>query len=98
MDHWEILIRTRALDNLMYVSGINATGTTPVDTYCGNSLTADPDGNVSASGGSGECMCYSEIERSHLRDIRSRILVGRDRRSEIYHHLFRRYSSEGDPR
>lgn len=96
-DHWEILIRARALDNQMYVSGINATGTTPVDTYCGNSLTADPEGGVCASGGSGECMCYSEIERSRLREIRSRIPVEKDRRSELHHRLSGRYLSEGDP-
>jgi len=36
----------RAAENQMYIVGVNTTGKTPVDTYSGASITADPHGVI----------------------------------------------------
>ena len=50
---WELFIQSRAAENQMYVAGVNTTGTTPVDSYTGASMTADPCGTRIARAGDG---------------------------------------------
>ena len=84
---WEILIQARALDNQFYVIGCNPTGTTPVDRYCGRSLSADPVGAAISRGGEGEELVMTEIDPGKVDAARSRIPVERDRRPDLYHRL-----------
>lgn len=84
---WEILIQARALDNQFYVIGCNPTGTTPVDRYCGHSLSADPVGAVISRGGEGEVLVMTEVDPAKVEAARYRIPVEKDRRSDLYHRL-----------
>jgi len=90
---WEILIAARALDNQFYVIGCNTTGTTPVDRYCGHSLSADPVGVVISHGGEGEELIMTDIDPARVDSARARMPVERDRRPDLYHRLL----SEADP-
>ncbi len=85
---WEILVAARALDNQFYVIGCNPTGTTPVDRYCGHSLSADPVGVVISRGGEGEELVMTDIDPARVEKTRTRMPVERDRRPDLYHHLF----------
>jgi omega-amidase len=85
---WEILIQARALDNQFYVIGCNPTGTTPVDRYCGHSLSADPVGAVVSRGGLGEELIMTEIDPAKVEVARARMPVEKDRRPDLYHRLF----------
>lgn len=50
--HWRLFIRARALDSRLFVAGASyAGGATPVETYCGGSLAADPEGEILAEAG-----------------------------------------------
>ena len=84
---WELLIAARALDNQFYVIGCNPTGTTPVDRYCGHSLSADPVGVVISHGGEGEQLIMTEIDPARVDATRARMPVERDRRPDLYHRL-----------
>jgi predicted amidohydrolase len=84
---WEILIQARALDNQFYVIGCNPTGTTPVDRYCGHSLSADPVGAVISRGGEGEELVLTRVDPVEVESARSRIPVERDFRADLYHRL-----------
>jgi predicted amidohydrolase len=84
---WEILVQARALDNQFYMVGCNPTGTTPVDRYCGHSLSADPVGAVISRGGDGEELVMTEVDPAKVDAARARIPVERDRRPELYHRL-----------
>jgi len=84
---WEILIEARALDNQLYVIGCNPTGTTPVDRYCGHSISADPLGTVISRGGEGEELIMTEIDPARVEAVRSRMPLERDRRPDLYRRL-----------
>ncbi|HVN64990.1 MAG TPA: nitrilase-related carbon-nitrogen hydrolase [Methanomicrobiales archaeon] len=85
---WEVLVQARALDNQFYVIGCNPTGTTPVDRYCGHSLSADPVGAVIARGGEGEELVMTEVDQANVEAARARMPVEKDRRPDLYHRLF----------
>jgi predicted amidohydrolase len=87
---WEVLVQARAIDNQFYVTGCNPTGTTPVDRYCGHSLSADPRGRVIAMGGEGEELLMTEVDPAMVEAARDRMPVERDRRPDLYHRLFSR--------
>ena len=84
---WEILVEARALDNQFYVIGCNPTGTTPVDKYCGHSLSADPVGVVISHGGEGEELIMTEVDHARVDATRARMPVERDRRPDLYSRL-----------
>ncbi|MDD1662045.1 MAG: carbon-nitrogen hydrolase family protein, partial [Methanomicrobiales archaeon] len=82
---WEILVEARALDNQFYVIGCNPTGTTPVDRYCGHSLSADPVGLVISRGGEGEELVMTDLDPAKVEATRARMPVEKDFRPELYH-------------
>ncbi|MDD1665605.1 MAG: hypothetical protein LUQ32_09625 [Methanomicrobiales archaeon] len=84
---WELLIAARALDNQFYVIGCNPTGTTPVDKYCGHSLSADPVGVAISHGGEGEELIMTDIDPARVDATRARMPVEKDRRPDLYHRL-----------
>jgi predicted amidohydrolase len=86
---WETLVQARALDNQFYVVGCNPTGTTPVDRYCGHSLSADSVGAVISTGGEGEELVMTEVDPAKVESARARMPVEKDRRPDLYHRLLR---------
>ena len=82
--HWELFIQARAVENQMYVVGINTSGTTPVDTYAGGSMTADPHGDIIARAGSGEELLYYEIDPARADSARHDFPVESDRKDSLY--------------
>jgi Predicted amidohydrolase len=85
--HWDLFIRSRAAEHQLYVAGINTAGQTPVDTYRGGSMTADPTGEVIASLGEGEGLLVSDIQPQMVSDARRALPVRKDRRPGLYHRL-----------
>jgi len=85
--HWELFIRARAAENQMYVIGVNTTGSTPVDTYAGASMTAGPDGTIIARAGKGEALLLSDLDAGAVEEVRNRFPVHRDRRNDLYKRL-----------
>jgi omega-amidase len=84
---WELLIAARALDNQFYVIGCNPTGTTPVDRYCGHSVSADPVGVIISHGGEGEELIMTDVDPTRVELTRARMPVEKDRRPDLYHRL-----------
>lgn len=80
ISHWDLAIRARASDFQYYVVGVNTTGETPVETYEGGSLVADPGGDVVARAGRGEELMTAEIDPATIRKVRRALPVRRDRR------------------
>lgn len=87
INHWELFIKARALENQMYIIGVNTVGKTPVDQYAGASMTADPDGNIIARAGDTEELLISDLDPAAVEVARSRLPVSKDRRTELYHRL-----------
>jgi len=87
MSHWELFITARACENQMYVNGINTTGTTPVDTYSGGSMTADPTGAVISRAGQAEQLLFCDLNVEVVRTARTSFPVTKDCRPDLYPRL-----------
>jgi predicted amidohydrolase len=85
---WEILLAARALENQYYVAGVNRTGRTPQEEYCGHSLIAKPTGTVLSQGGEGEELICAEIDEALLKKVREAIPALQEFRDDLYSRLY----------
>ena len=83
-DHWETLLRARAVENEMYVVACNRCGTSGAETFAGSSMIIAPDGTVLAHAGEREEIAGAELELSSVRRMRETIPVFFDRVPELY--------------
>ena len=84
-DHWEPLLRARAIENQTYVLAANEYGTHHEGkrTY-GRSMVIDPWGTVVAQAHDGEAIVLATIEASRVDDVRSSIPSLQNRRPQAY--------------
>jgi omega-amidase len=85
--HWEIFIQARALENQLYVTGINTTGVTPVDSYGGSSMTADPHGSIICHANEAEQLLFCDLDPSAAGEAQKSFPVAKDRKDRIYEKL-----------
>ena len=84
-DHWEILIRARAIENQCFVVAPNQIGAHPPGNRSGGrSLIVDPWGLVLACAPDLEGAIVAELDFENLRDIRRRLPALSHRRREVY--------------
>ena len=85
-DHWELLVRARAVENQCYVAAAAQFGVTLPDRppSFGRSLIVDPWGLVLAQAPDEETVISAELDRSQLEDIRARFPSLASRRPEAY--------------
>jgi len=84
---WELLVAARALEQQCYVVGVNRTGSTPFETYCGVSLTANPEGTIVTRGGDADELFISEIDPAKVLAARQALQVLGDYRDSLYRTL-----------
>ncbi|MDD5144112.1 nitrilase-related carbon-nitrogen hydrolase [Methanoregula sp.] len=82
--HWELFVTARACENQMYVTGINTTGTTPVDSYSGGSMTVDPNGTTIAQANEAEQLLFCDLDPALVESVRTAFPVAKDCKSELY--------------
>ena len=75
--HWELLIKSRALDNQLYLAA-NASARNKNASYLswGHSCVATPWGELSASADEKESIVYAEIDPEYIKKVRREIPVG----------------------
>lgn len=73
-EHWEILLRARAIENQVYIVAPNQFGfhNEKKESY-GNSMIIDPWGKVIARASDKEGIIWAEIDLNYLKDVRSSI-------------------------
>jgi nitrilase len=80
-DHWEVLLRARAIENQAYVIASAQGGTHDNGRRTwGHSMVIDPWGEVLAVHADGPCFALAEIDRSRLRAVRSQLPALQHRR------------------
>jgi predicted amidohydrolase len=85
-DHWEVLLRARAIETQSFVLAANQIGAHPPGHRAGGrSLIADPWGLVLACAPDTETAVVAELDPEILRDIRRRLPSLTHRRPEAYH-------------
>jgi deaminated glutathione amidase len=85
-DHWEPLVRARAIENQVFVVAANQVGEHPGGHHSGaRSLIVDPWGTVLARAGEAPGHIVAELDFDHQDDIRRRVPLLKHRRPELYH-------------
>lgn len=81
--HWEVLLRSRAIENLAYVGAAAQGGTHPSGRQTwGQSLVVDPWGHVLAQQAQGEAVVMAELERVRVTQARTQLPALQHRRME----------------
>jgi predicted amidohydrolase len=85
-DHWEVLLRARAIENQCFVVAANQIGAHPPGNRSGGrSLIADPWGVVLAVAADTETVAVADLDRTLLADVRRRLPALAHRRpAELY--------------
>jgi predicted amidohydrolase len=84
-DHWELLLRARAVENQLYVAAAAQWGETlPGRPSYGRSLIADPWGLVLAQAPDEETAITAELDLRRLEDVRSRLPSLAQRQPDAY--------------
>ena len=83
--HWELLIRTRAVDNQLFVIAASP-ALNPAASYhaWGHSMAADPWGTVIDEGKTGEEIIYVQLDLSIINKVRRELPLMQHRRNDIY--------------
>lgn len=82
--HWELLQRSRALDNQCYVFAISPARGEKGYIAWGHSQVTDPWGKVVASAGNQEEILYADLDFGECDKIRQQIPIYSQRRTDVY--------------
>lgn len=83
--HWEPLIRGRALDNQVYVAAVSPARDESAEYVAwGHSTIMCPFGDIKAKAGPHDEIIYADIDCKHLEEIRQQIPIGHQRRNDLY--------------
>ena len=83
--HWECLIRTRAIDNQVYVAATSPSSIdNPYYVAWGHSLIVDPWGKIVTQACRDEEILYANIENEKISSVRKQIPVLLNKRRDIY--------------
>ena len=84
-DHWEVLLRARAVENLCWVAAAGQWGAIPPDHLCfGRSMVINPWGLITAQAGDAVCSITAEIDLGVQEEIRTRFPVLEHARTDIF--------------
>lgn len=81
-DHWEVLVRARAIENQCWMVAPNQCGENPdtgVKSY-GHSMIVDPWGKIAAKAGTEPCVIKAELDPAAIQDVRKRLPALKHRR------------------
>ncbi|KEO85128.1 carbon-nitrogen family hydrolase [Tumebacillus flagellatus] len=84
LNHWRHLQIARAIENQMFFVSTNRVGTAGETEFFGHSMVIDPWGEVLVEGDETEQILYATVDLGIVPEIRSRIPIFEDRRSELY--------------
>jgi predicted amidohydrolase len=84
-DHWEVLLRARAIENQAFVLAPDQVGTAPphFDSY-GHSAIVDPWGTVLATAAEGECFVAADLDLAMQDEVRQSLPSLANRRPQVY--------------
>lgn len=94
IDHWDILLKARAIENQTYIVGINCRGEIGENYYPGHSCIVKPDGKICNSndyllGSNNRAYIYQIY--NNVNDYRNEFPVKSDRKEKLYVNLFNKY-------
>jgi predicted amidohydrolase len=79
-EHWQTLLRARAIENQAWVVGVNRVGEGGGIVYSGDSMIIDPWGEVVCAASRDETTLLADIDVERVREARTKFPVLQDRR------------------
>lgn len=89
-EHWEIMVKARAIENGVYVIAPNQVG----NIYCGHSMVIDPFGSTLVDMGNREGIEIIDIDSSKIDTIRRTLPLLTNRRTDVYKNYIDVFESE----
>lgn len=84
-DHWEVLLRSRAIENQVFILAAAQVGNHPPGRACyGNALIADPWGVVLARAGYQECVVTADLDLEYQEQVRKELPSLEHRRTDLF--------------
>lgn len=83
-DHWETLLRARAIENSCYIMGADQCGVKYDGPTYGRSIIIDPWGNVIAKAPDYPCVITAEIDHSYRMRVKKQVITLENRREDVY--------------
>jgi predicted amidohydrolase len=84
LEHWQVLLRARAIENQMYIIACNRVGSSKENAFFGHSAIIDPWGETVIEAGEDETLVTARIEIDLVDQVRAKIPVFQDRRPSVY--------------
>ncbi|WP_201715199.1 carbon-nitrogen family hydrolase [Rossellomorea arthrocnemi] len=84
IDHWQTLLKARAIENQCFVIACNRVGSDPDNEFGGCSLIIGPWGEILAKGNQTEHLVSAEINLQEVEKVRKQIPIFQDRRPDFY--------------
>jgi predicted amidohydrolase len=81
---WQTLLRARAIENQVFVVGVNSVGETDSLSFCGHSMILNPLGETLEEAQEEVTFLTAELDLSSRHEIKEQINVFQDRRPELY--------------
>jgi omega-amidase len=78
--HWDILLKARAVENQLYVIGVNRVGQGGDLSFTGGSVVIGPDGRFVAAAGEKESLLVADIDPDKVGQTRAALPFLKDRR------------------
>lgn len=88
VDHWQILLQARAIENQCFVIAVNRLSHKK-ENFNGHSMIIGPWGEVLWTGGDEEELAIVDVDFSAVAEVRTRIPVYNDRRPALYGEVVR---------
>ena len=89
-EHWEIMVKARAIENGVYVIAPNQVS----NIYCGHSMVIDPFGSTLVDMGNREGIEILDIDSSRIDTIRRTLPLLMNRRTDVYKNYIDVFKSE----
>ena len=87
IDHWQLLLQARAIENQCYVIAVNPVCTNPNNEFNGHSMVIAPWGELLLSNQTEEGLFYVNIDLDEVDRVRKTIPVFQDRRTDLYNKI-----------
>lgn len=86
-EHWQILLRARAIETQSYVVGVNCVGERDGSSYSGDSMAVDSIGNILGVLSNKEGILICDLD-DRAWNLRKKFSTAQDRREELYKSYF----------
>lgn len=85
-EHWNCLLKARAIENQVYIIGVNCIGEIGGVTYSGDSCVIDPNGEIRQTADAQEMVIEYEL-MNDVEQFRNSFQVKQDRKEQLYYTL-----------